>query len=263
MFFESAVCLPCQPILCACVCGCELCVHTYMCVLVTRNTGGSYAKHWFLDCFVLSPSMWMLLTLVYRVQARLLRWVSPLHVLEGWKLSYSWLHAENDGRDKEAAGWEDTHNGHVRVSYFCVSLSSFVGVCALYRVFEGAFKQMFECFHIHWSPSVLFCKCAYLSVCVSVCPLCNSCTVCSVTLHESSSAVRWIQVYTAILNCFSDDWHFTFSLCSPPPVMVCLAVVCSLLVCLKLRESKLKEEWTSSRQSRQREHRGHTWLLVM
>ena len=46
---------------------------------------------------------------------------------------------------------------------------------------------------------------------------------------------------------------------SNSPVTVCLAVVCSLLVCLKLRESKLKEEWTSSRQSRQQEHRDHTW----
>ena len=42
-------------------------------------------------------------------------------------------------------------------------------------------------------------------------------------------------------------------------VMACLAVVCSSLACLKLRESKLKEQWTSSSQSRQQGHRDHTW----
>ena len=58
----------------------------------------------------------------------------------------------------------------------------------------------------------------------------------------------------------SNYCYFTSHLyISPLPVMVCLAVVCSLLVCLKLRESKLKETWTSSTQSRQQEHRDHTW----
>ena len=42
-------------------------------------------------------------------------------------------------------------------------------------------------------------------------------------------------------------------------VTACLAVVCSSLVWVKLRGSKLKEQWTSSTQSRQQEHRDPTW----
>ena len=144
-----------------------------------------YKKHkWFL-CYI-SIDSWMGLFSVPQcecysplyIECKQDSWgeSTPLHVLEGWRPSYSWLHAENDGRDKEAAGGEDTHNGHVRVSFFCVSLSWFVRVCALYRVFEGtcshsnirAFKQMFECFHIHWSPSVLFVH-VRICLCVSLC----------------------------------------------------------------------------------------------
>ena len=70
---------------------------------------------------------------------------------------------------------------------------------------------------------------------------------------------EWTQVYihscTVLHSAVFVCWTCLFVL---PTVTACLAVVCSSLVWQKLRESKLKEEWMSSRQSRQQGHRDHT-----
>ena len=84
----------------------------------------------------------------------------------------------------------------------------------------------------------MFVVCVHAHVCVSMCVHACKC------MRSCGCAFNPLLYMSLLLNL---------------SVTACLAVGCSSLVWRKLRESKLKEEWTSSRQSRQQEHRDHTW----